>query len=189
MYNPIREKYHIPAEAKLILYVGNISRNKNQLQLVEAFGLIPEALAENTWVLFCGAENDDSVNLKDAIAVVPYSNHLICCGAVPKEEMPDYYRAADAVALLSYAEGFGLSLIEGMHFGLPCMMFADLDAYEDINDDCAVVAIRDRSTSAVSAALLELLQRQWDGTQIQSYSSRFASKLMAEKYVLAYKSV
>lgn len=186
--NTIRKKYQIPSEAKVILYVGNISRNKNQLQMVEAFGMLPTELAEKTWVLFCGADNDSSVNLKDAILTLPYSVHLICCGAVPKEKMPDYYLAADAVTLLSYAEGFGLSLIEGMHFGLPCMMFTDMDAFEDIYDDKAVVALSDRNTQSIAEGMELLLTRQWDKDTIVSSSKRFESASMAQNYYSAYKN-
>lgn len=185
--NRIREKYNIPELAKVVLYVGNISRNKNQQQMVEAFGLLPSELAQNTWVLFCGADNDSSVYLKDAISAVPYSSHLICCGAVPKDEMPDYYNSANAVALLSYAEGFGLSLIEGMHFGLPCMMFTDMDAFEDIYNPSVVVPINNRNVESVASAMLLLLGVKWDELQIKSYSMRFANDKMAHNYIEAYK--
>ena len=40
----IRELYGIPKEAKIILYVGNISENKNQIQMVRAFSLLPTDL-------------------------------------------------------------------------------------------------------------------------------------------------
>ena len=33
----IREKYSIPEGAKILLYVGNISKNKNQEQMIDAF--------------------------------------------------------------------------------------------------------------------------------------------------------
>ena len=189
MYNRIRKKYSIPSNAKVVLYVGNISKNKNQLQIVEAFALLPEDVIENTWVLFCGAETDSSVDLTNVISAVPHSDHLVLCGGIPKEEISEYYNAADAVALLSISEGFGLSLIEGMHFGLPCMMFADMDAFEDIYDPCAVIPIMERDTASVVTAMLSLLGRSWDATQIKSYSERFGNNVMAQKYLEIYKTV
>lgn len=189
MSNHIREKYSIPDEAKVVLYVGNISRNKNQLQMVEAFSHLPSYVASNVWVLFCGAANDASVILQDAIEKVPYAEHLICCGGVPKEDMPQYYQEADAVALLSFSEGFGLSLIEGMYFGLPCMMFADMEAFCDIYDECAVVAIGNRDTATVTFALQKLLETHWDAHQIRTFSRRFCCDKMAENYMMAYNSV
>lgn len=183
----IREKYNIPVEDKVILYVGNISRNKNQVQMVRAYGLLPEDLRKQTWVLFCGNNHSGCHELEDLIASTPNGDHLILCGGVDKAEMPLYYKGADSVALLSIAEGFGLSLIEGMHFGLPCMMFSDMDAYEDIYSPKAVVAISDRSDDKVAEALKQLLSSEWDKQKIRSYSDKFESQEMAKKYKMVYE--
>lgn len=45
----IRIKYSIPDNAKILLYVGNINENKNQEQMIEAFGLLSEADKCNTF--------------------------------------------------------------------------------------------------------------------------------------------
>lgn len=182
----IKKKYNIPEEAKVLLYVGNISKNKNQLQMVRAFGLMPVALRKQTYVLFCGANYLINSELEIAMTVVNDSNHLIFCGSVAKIDMPDYYKDADGVVLLSYSEGFGLSLIEGMHFGLPCAMPIDLDAFEDIYDACAVQPIRDRDDKTVADALQELIVKDWSRDAIVCYSDKFSSDTMARNYIKSY---
>ena len=183
----IREKYNIPVEDKVILYVGNISRNKNQVQMVRAYGLLPEDLRKQTWVLFCGNNHSGSHELEDLIASTPNSNHLVLCGGVDKAEMPFYYKEADGVALLSIAEGFGLSLIEGMHYGLPCVMFNDMDAFEDIFYKEAVVGVVERSDDKVAVALEELVTRPWNSNEIKSFSEKFDSQEMAKRYKEVYE--
>lgn len=186
----IREQYNIPQDCKILLYVGNINENKNQRQMVEVFELLPQELQEVTYILFCGGispDNRDSLGM--LISSQPYSDHLILCGAVEKHKMPYYYMAADAVVLLSHCEGFGLSLIEGMHFGLPCAMFTDMDAFEDIFDKCAVVAIESRKNSSVSNGIKELLTLRWDKKAITDYSHKFESSAMAQEYIELYKSI
>lgn len=184
----IREKYNIPTEARLMLYVGNISENKNQLQMVEVFNLLPDHLQHQTWVLFCGENHmgDDS-SFEYAVKNSPSATHLIVCGGIKKELMPDYYRAADAVVLLSKTEGFGLSLIEGMHFGLPGLMFTDMDAYEDIYDESAVIGIPDRNNQSVAEGIEKLLTNNWDKETIKKYSKKFESKAMAHNYINQYQ--
>ena len=184
----IREQYNIPQDSKILLYVGNISENKNQRQMVEAFDLLPQELQQNTYVLFCGGLRPED-RLKELISSQSYFSHLIICGAVEKSDMPSYYMAADAVVLLSHSEGFGLSLIEGMHFGLPCAMFSDLDAFDDIFDECAVVAIKSRDNSSVSNGIKRLLTSRWNKKSIADYSHKFESSAMAQSYVELYKSV
>ena len=182
----IREIYKIPQEAKIILYVGNISVNKNQLQMVEAFGLLPKEIQKTTYVLFCGRP-DVTINLGQLIENKGYKEHLILCGAINKVNMPDFYRQSDAVVLISHAEGFGLSLIEGMHFGKPCAIPIDLDAFEDIYNPNAVIEIRGRSDECVAKALIKLLSKKWDRDAIIQHSTKFDSSIMAMAYVKVYR--
>lgn len=184
----IREKYNIPAEAKIVLYVGNVSLNKNQRALVSAFPLMEESLCEKSWVLFLGRYADDDDIIKQ-IEQSKYKDHLILCGAIDKEFISEYYKQADATVLLSVAEGFGLSLIEGMHFGLPFMMPKDLDAFEDIYDECAVVPVNNRNETAVATALQSLLTKKWNKDAIKKCSEKFESEKMAVKYCKLYHKV
>lgn len=189
MLKSIREQYNIPSNAKILLYVGNISVNKNQLQMVEAFGLLPAALREQTFVLFCGQNHDATNKVEKAIIDSSFASHLVLCGGVDKKDMASYYQAADAVVLLSKAEGFGLSLIEGLHFGKPCLMFTDMDAFEDIFDVNAVVGVSDRSSQCVAEGIEKLLSNQWDENKIKSHSEKFGSRTMAKNYVGIYKTI
>lgn len=90
----------------------------------------------------------------------PYFDHFIECGYVDKEYMPLYYKQANAIALLSVSEGFGLSLIEGMHYGLPCISFDDIDAFEDIYDERAMVGVNSHENESVAKGLETLLTKQ-----------------------------
>lgn len=183
----VRDKYNIPKDAKVILYVGNISQNKNQTQMVRSFNLLPEIVKEKTWVLFCGNDHAGDSVLSSLIAESKYRRHLILCGGVEKAQMSQYYKASDGVALLSFTEGFGLSLIEGMHFGLPCMMFTDMDAFEDIYNADAVVPIDTRDDRVVASAIETLISNTWNKDRIVSLSKRFDSISMSEKYKRVYE--
>ena len=74
------------------------------------------------------------------------------------------------MALMSLSEGFGLSLIEGMHYGLPCMSFTDVDAFEVIYDECAMIGVEDHSDEAVAKGSEQLLTASWDNEWIKNYS-------------------
>jgi len=184
----IREKYHIPADGKILLYVGNISDNKNQKQMVDACCLLTEDMRNNTWVLFCGKPSTDG-RFEDYVINKPFSDHLVLCGAVDKSELSNYYKEADGVVLLSIAEGFGLSLIEGFYFGIPGIMFSDMDAFEDIYDKRCIVPIYNRDNASVAQAINELLSRKWDKEQIRAHSKKYEPQNMAEQYIRVYKRV
>lgn len=185
----VRKKYGIPENSKIILYVGNISRNKNQEQLIRAIDLLPNEIMENVYVLFLGRNIESEYNLDDIVSQSKYHSHLILCGNVDKKDIPSYYLESDGVVLLSYAEGFGLSLIEGMHFGLPCMTFEDLDAYEDIYDESAVIGLDNRTDKCVAEGIERLINRNWNHEAIKKYSSKFNRSAMASNYLNVYKKI
>ena len=185
----VREKYGIPSNGRILLYVGNISKNKNQVQMIRAFGLLPETVLQNTYVLFCGRNLTEDYTLDTMVASKPYGKHLVLCGNIDKQYMGAYYKEADGVVLLSHAEGFGLSLIEGMHFGKPCMTFADLDAYEDIYDDCAVIGLQVRTDEEVASGITRLLESDWRADDIKAYSKKFESEQMADNYIRTFKQI
>lgn len=173
--------------ANIVLYIGNIGRRKNQGQIIESFKLLPESLAINTYIFFIGAIIDSDYDIVQMVSKSGYSKHFIICGIVDKEDIPIYYSQGNAVALMSVSEGFGLSLIEGMHFGLPCMAFSDIDAFEDIFDDSAMIGVNAHDDESVKNGLKLLLSRDWDKSKIIEYSKKFEPQIMAKNYVQVYK--
>lgn len=184
----IRKKYNIPQSAALILYVGNMGYNKNQSQLVDSFGLMSRSICESTWALFLG-HPDPSYSIEPNINASNFKEHFIICGSINKENISDYYQQCDGVVLLSFCEGFGLSLIEGMSYGKPCMAFSDMDAFEDIYDPNVMVPLYDRSNSTVATGLEQLLTNTWNEDLIKARAKLFEIDIMADKYIKLYKKV
>ena len=183
----IRNIYNIPDESRIILYVGNVCPRKNQGQFIKAFNLLPQQQKRNIYVLFLGGSYDKQYTIERFSEGTDYEDHMIACGVVDKELVSQYYMQSDGVALISLSEGFGLSLIEGLHFGLPCMLFADMEAYEDIYDECAMVGVTDHSDEAVANGIDLLLTKRWDEKKIRDYSKNFEPDTMAQNYLSVYK--
>lgn len=185
----IRSVYGLAQNACVLLYVGNICCRKNQKQIIDAFPYLTEELRKKTYVLFLGRDIETGYSFKEYVNKNEYKDHFIVCGNVDKELVPFYYQQANGVVLLSISEGFGLSLIEGMHFGLPCLTFDDLDAYEDIYNEKAVIGMHERKDESVAKGLEQLLTSQWDSEVIMSCSVKFEPEAMAEKYIDCFKKI
>ena len=184
----IRKQYDIPLYSKIVLCIGNISKWKNQKQLVTSFGLMGKDICKNTYIFFLGGlQNAESMS--KIIETNSWRKHFILCGSIDKELVPQYYEAGDAVALISLSEGFGLSLIEGMHFGLPCMTFTDIDAYTDIYSPDTVVGVKEHTDEAVAKGLELLLTTKWEKSAIIDHSHKFEDGEMAKKYIEVYKKI
>ncbi len=184
----VREKYGIPPNGKVVLSVGNIANNKNQIQLVRSFSHLSEDMQRNTYVLFCG-KPDPKCGVELEIAKQKLYSHFLICGVIDKKDLSAFYRESDCVVLLSIAEGFGLSLIEGMHFGKPCMSFTDVDAFMDIYNPDAMIGVGSHSDEAVAEGLELLLTKNWDKNRIVECSRKFDSITMAKNYIKVYKGI
>lgn len=183
----IKELYGIGATSRIVLCVGNVCRRKNQGQLIKAFDLLKKEIAMNTYVLFLGGNIEPGYTIEALSKDSKYASHFISCGVVDKEQVHFYYEQGDAVALMSLSEGFGLSLIEGMHFGLPCISFTDVDAFDDIYSPEVMVGVEGHSDLYVAQGMEKLLGDGWNKDQIINYSKKFESQQMAVNYVKVYQ--
>lgn len=183
----IRRLYNLSDNCRIIVCVGNVCRRKNQGQLIRAFDLLPPAIANQTYLLFLGGNIESDYTIESLSSNSIYKDHFIACGVVEKSMVPNYYAQSDGVALMSLSEGFGLSLIEGMHFGKPSMSFTDVDAFADIYHPEAMIGVKEHSDEALARGLEKLLTENWDSNKIKEYSKKFESHTMAKQYINVYQ--
>lgn len=116
----IREKYKLPK--KFVLYVGDVTWNKNLPALIKAVNevkvplvMVGKALVstdfdrENPW-------NQDLIEIQGLIGE---NKRIICLGFVPSEDLVMLYNIATVFVMPSLYEGFGLPVLEAMSCGCP----------------------------------------------------------------------
>jgi glycosyltransferase involved in cell wall biosynthesis len=116
---PIRQQYAIPADAKVILFVGTLDRAHHYRRvdlLLEAVKVVQDR-ALHVLVVGGGDQMPEYQRLAQKLGVRSRVHFL---GAVAHQALPGVYSAADLVALPSQLqESFGLVLIEAMACGKP----------------------------------------------------------------------
>lgn len=184
----VRAKYSIDSDDFVFAFVGNVSVNKNQIQVARAWKLLPEGLRKRCKVLFVGRykEEDELVRYIDANNLRGY---LILCGMQPKDSVPSFYKACDATILTSITEGFGLSIIEGFVYGKPNVTFADLPATPDLYDEGVMVVAENRTDQTLAQAMVEVMHKSFDINYISEYVHNFSFEKMAKCYRDLYKDI
>ncbi|MFE5294469.1 D-inositol-3-phosphate glycosyltransferase [Isoptericola sp. NPDC056618] len=139
----LRERLGLPTDRKIVLFAGRVQLLKGPDVLVRALGVLadhassgdaaePEAWCDGggsrvpTLVVLGGASGRaTAVRELEALAhQVGVTDHLDVRPPVPREELVDYLRAADVVAVPSHNESFGLVAAEAQAAGTPVVAAA-----------------------------------------------------------------
>jgi len=124
----IRKKYKLPK--KFILFVGDINWNKNIPTLVKA------CLKLNYPLVIVGSTatkkdipnhpwTQDILWLQSKFINLKKTNSLILTGFVPDQDLPSIYNLATIYCQPSFAEGFGLPLVQSMKSACPVVYSQD----------------------------------------------------------------
>lgn len=111
----LKKELGIPIKAKILLFVGRVSRDKGVYELLEAYQkLIKEQ--PNTYLVLLGpAEISLDVFLEKIPKII--SNKIIFAGFSKEPER--FMSISDMLVLPSYREGFGTVVIEAGAMGIP----------------------------------------------------------------------
>jgi len=143
---------------RYLLFVGSIEKRKNLATLVDAYAAA-ERPAGHT-LLLVGGDGWDNADVHAAVAraVASGADVRFASGYVPDEDLPALLTGADAVAMPSWHEGFGLPALEAVCCGSP-VLAADIpglrDALAGREEDAVFVAPADRAgwVAAIEDAL------------------------------------
>jgi glycosyltransferase involved in cell wall biosynthesis len=131
----VRKRHDLPA--RYALFVGQVSRRKNVVRLVEAFSSLAESQPDLHLVLAGRA----SYGVDDTLASIeasPVKEKVHLTGHFPDEDLPGLYGGAEALALVSLDEGFGLPVVEAMGCGIP-VVASTAGALPEVAGDAAVL--------------------------------------------------
>lgn len=115
-YDYLYEKYGIPRDKKILLYVGNLLPHKNLNGLLKGFAQMKDK--ENCRLIFVGKAFDGRTKATQE-KELGIENLTIHAGMVSQDDLVNFYNLADLFVLPSLYEGFGLPILEAFACGTP----------------------------------------------------------------------
>lgn len=109
------EKFNIPKDKKILMYVGNLKPHKNLERLLTSFSKMENK--EECSLLLVGKAFENYNVLENKEKELGIENRVIHTGIVTNEELVDLYNLVDLFVFPSLYEGFGLPVIEAMACG------------------------------------------------------------------------
>ena len=144
IYKPVSEnrailqKFGLPEDVKVILYVGSELPRKNLPTLIKAFGELRKQYGNVKLIKVGNAHSSHGrKKLMKLINELGLDNDVIFTGVVPEGELPQLYNAADLYVYPSIYEGFGMPILEAMACGCP-VIISKAAALPEVAGDAAI---------------------------------------------------
>jgi glycosyltransferase involved in cell wall biosynthesis len=174
-YAPVPNATRLPGWAHalqgnpFVLYVGAFSENKNQRRLIQAWDQLRRRHDHFPHLVLvgpCPAEY-----FRDVIEPVRTSalhpQEIIMPGFVPTEEVAWAFRAAQSYLQPSFAEGFGIPIVEAMSCGVPVACSDSTSMPETAGD--AAILFEPSSVESMARALERLVLNERERTELQGH--------------------
>lgn len=152
----MRNELGIAQDARVILFVGRLNRDKGMLDLATAFEAIV-AQHSNVELLLVGAEEDVHFSRIQEICHAGRDRlHYVSFTTTPEH----YMAAADIFCLPSYREGFGMTTIEAAACGVPAVASRIYGITDAVDDGKTGLLFPAGDTVALTNTLLWLIENQ-----------------------------
>ena len=113
----LRKTLGIPADAKVLLFVSRLAKEKNAAFLLDVFGRV--AAARDDAHLVMVGSGDEEAALREAAAAGGNAARIHFTGTLSGKELASAFRGADLFVFASTTETQGMVVLEAMAGGLP----------------------------------------------------------------------
>jgi len=173
-------------DEKITLFIGRLSLGKGLQYLIAAWPAV-KALFSSAKLLFIGSGNEEPC-LKQQVLDLGLKNSVIFKGAIPNDQLPVYYSAADVFVLPSILtqqgqEGMPVVIIEALLSG--CWVIASkIGGVADLSGMAAVKTVVPENTKELSEKITQCLRqgRPAFDQRINNFTLSAAALAYAQKY-------
>ena len=169
----------IAQNAKVLLFVGRLNRDKGVLDLAAAFDTIAKQYP-NVVLLLVGAQEDVPFSRIQEICVEE-RERLRYLSFTSKPEQ--YMTAADVLCLPSYREGFGMTIIEAAACGVPAVASRIYGITDAVADEKTGLLFPAGDVTALTQALLRLITQNELRQQMGNEARKRALELFSSEKI------
>jgi len=150
----VRDKYHL--DFPFILSLSTLEPRKNQVGLIEAYGLLCERKAIPQRLVLAGGKGWLYEGIFRRVAELKLTDRVYFPGFIPEEDLPTLYGLADVFAFPSLYEGFGLPPLEAMACGTP-VVASDVASLPEVIGEAGIL-VPPNDVEALASAIERLLE-------------------------------
>jgi 1,2-diacylglycerol 3-alpha-glucosyltransferase len=181
------DRFRLPKDGKILLYVGRVSEEKNIEVLLKLVKELNQSAAFTLLLVGPG----DIVQTQETAKRWGIEQRVICTGPLPKEDAQRCYGGADAFVFASITETQGLVIGEAMLAGLPVVAL-DSPIRPEVYPETTATVVKD--PAQFGHLLMEILDNRQSrlrqvATAKQFVQKNFSIEGMIKKQITVFEKV
>ncbi|MDB4984644.1 MAG: glycosyl transferase group 1 [Patescibacteria group bacterium] len=187
----VRKSLAISNETTLIVSVGSLTEQKGYPYLIDAMSHVVKKHPDIVLVII--GEGKDRESLEKKIKSDNLENTVKLLGV--KQNVTDYYNAADLFVLASLWEGFSNVIVEAMACALPVIATDVGGAREALTDGVSGIIIEPKNAQVLAQKIGEMLELSKDAKRSfgdharKTVEEKFSLQKMIDDYEKLYKKL
>lgn len=176
----LRQSLRIPPDAKMLLNVGRLSREKGQAELIEALAILRRQHSDRELRLVMVGDGPERKRLERMASAMGLSDWVTFTSY--QSDVSPYYSGADLVVLSSQTEGSPNVLLEAMAAGLPIVATRVGGIPEIVSDAKAALLVQARNPAALAQGIARVLDDQGLRAALSTAAKNTAAAYSPEAY-------
>lgn len=172
----LEEKYNF------FIYIGNFYPHKNVDKLIQAYANVHT----DTKLILIGPKDFFYNRIESEIQKLMMERKIILYSNPTNEDLVSFYNNAKALIHPSLSEGFGLPIVEAMHFGLP-IIASDIPVFKELMGE-SYFSFDPTNTVNITKTIEEFLKKDKRKVDYADLLKKFSFKTMAQKTLDLYLS-
>jgi glycosyltransferase involved in cell wall biosynthesis len=165
-----RRALGLPEDDRIVLFVGQLDREKGVFDLIEAFEALREERTSSAHLVIVGEGPEEAAVRAEALRLgaMPSAarGRVVVTGVRPLGEVARHLAACDLLALPSWAEGMPNVVLEALASGRPVVATCVGGIPDAVAHGSTGLLVRPRDPEALRGAIGEALDRAWDEAAI-----------------------
>ena len=182
-----RRRLKLP-DKKIILSAGHLTPNKGFDYLIKALKILRTDFDQKGIYLVIVGEGEFRKELEKKISFLNLGEHVRLAGAIPHEEMRDWYSAADLFCLASGQEGWPNVILESLACGTP-VVATSAGGIPEIISSNGVGILAERTEEDIARKISIALKQSWNREEIVKFAEKHTWNQVALQVYDVFKSV
>lgn len=174
-----KKKYGIKENANVVLFLGRISWKKGFNTLIPAFARVKQNIPNVVLVIAGGDEEGYGTKVKSQISNLKINDKVIFTGMLLGEDKKAAFAAANVFVLPSYAENFGIAVLEAIVAGVPVVVTKEVGLSTYIEESNAGLVV-EKNEVAVADGICRILNDRQMTYDLTKNGVDLAKRFLAE---------